>query len=349
MRYLLGKRGVDFQDFDITEDMEELRHYDPSIEIEILAQQFDQLDEQQKEFIRSQDYYSFRGLSGIDDFQKRVQSFLDRFGHMSDKTGEFDCVPWRENPDLILQLITSYQKGKSRSTSSLSWQDLSVGGFRGKILEVFYHRARQFRLSREMYSSLYTYNLLLFRTHYLALGDFFVRQGAICSREDIFYLYADEIKSYLSDHIDDGKLNTLVSQRKEEMKRFENVLLPEIIYGEEVPPIIPPETEMLTGIPTSRGYYTGRARLIRGIGEFQKLEPGDVLIIPYSDVSWTTLFSKAGAVIAESGGMLSHSSIIAREYNIPAVVSVPGAMQLVDDCMVSIDGYKGEVLIHKNT
>ncbi len=349
LRYLLGKQGVDFQDFDLTEGMDELKQYDPSIEIEILAQQFDKLDEQQKEVIRLQDYRSFQGLSGIDDFQKQVESFLERFGHMSDKTGEFDCVPWRENPDLILQLITNYHKVKSRSTSNISWQDLSICGFRGKMLEVFYYRARKFRLYREMFSSLYTYNLLLFRTYYLALGDFFLRRGIIQTREDIFYLYADEISTSINEGFSDGNINKLVGQRKEEMKKYENVLLPEIIYGEEVPPIILSEMEKLTGIPTSRGYYTGRARLIREIGEFKKLEPGDVLVIPYSDVSWTTLFSKAGAVIAESGGMLSHSSIIAREYNIPAVVSVPGAMQLADDCMVSIDGYKGEVLIHKST
>jgi pyruvate,water dikinase len=58
------------------------------------------------------------------------------------------------------------------------------------------------------------------------------------------------------------------------------------------------------------------------------------------------LFARAGAVIAESGGILSHSSIIAREYNIPAVVSVSGALNLDDETMVSIDGFKGEILVH---
>jgi pyruvate,water dikinase len=86
--------------------------------------------------------------------------------------------------------------------------------------------------------------------------------------------------------------------------------------------------------------------VVRGIGDFKKLVPGDVLVIPYSDVGWLPLFARAGAVIAESGGMLSHSSIVAREYGIPAVVSVSGALQLSDDMLVSIDGYRGEVHIH---
>jgi pyruvate,water dikinase len=88
--------------------------------------------------------------------------------------------------------------------------------------------------------------------------------------------------------------------------------------------------------------------VVCGIGDFAKLENGDVLVVPYSDVGWTPLFAKAGAVISESGGMLSHSSIIAREYNIPAVVSVTGATQLTDHTQVTIDGYKGEILIHNS-
>jgi pyruvate,water dikinase len=74
-----------------------------------------------------------------------------------------------------------------------------------------------------------------------------------------------------------------------------------------------------------------------------------VLVIPYSEVSWSPLFARAGAVVAESGGLLSHSSIIAREYNIPAVVSVEGATRLEDDVIVTVDGHKGEVIIHKTS
>ena len=87
--------------------------------------------------------------------------------------------------------------------------------------------------------------------------------------------------------------------------------------------------------------------MVKGIRDFPKVEAGSVLVIPYSDVGWTPLFTKAGAIIAESGGILSHSSIIAREYNIPAVVSVAGACQIKDNTLVSVDGYLGEVLIHE--
>jgi pyruvate,water dikinase len=102
----------------------------------------------------------------------------------------------------------------------------------------------------------------------------------------------------------------------------------------------------LIGVPASIGYYTGSVRIVTGIHDFSKVKDGDVLVIPYSEVSWSPLFARAGAVVAESGGLLSHSSIIAREYGIPAVVSANGAMKLRDNMCVSVDGQKGIVIIH---
>lgn len=74
-----------------------------------------------------------------------------------------------------------------------------------------------------------------------------------------------------------------------------------------------------------------------------------MLVIPCSDVGWTPLFTRAGTVIAESGGIPSHSSIIAREYGMPAVVSVPGACQIPDGTPVTVDGQRGEIVVHPGT
>jgi len=101
----------------------------------------------------------------------------------------------------------------------------------------------------------------------------------------------------------------------------------------------------LKGVATSRGHYIGPARIVHGPSDFKKIKVGDVLVIPFSDVSWTPLFSKASAVISESGGILSHCSIVAREYGIPAVVSVTGAIKIVDGTILAVDGYNGKIQI----
>ena len=86
---------------------------------------------------------------------------------------------------------------------------------------------------------------------------------------------------------------------------------------------------------------------MQGLSDFEHLCIGDVLIIPFSDVGWTPLFARAGAVVAESGGILSHSSIVAREYRIPAVVSVSGACRIPDGAMVTVNGYTGDIMVAK--
>jgi pyruvate,water dikinase len=135
----------------------------------------------------------------------------------------------------------------------------------------------------------------------------------------------------------------MISQRKAEMERCSAVTPPDILYGDQPPPVRARVSGVLKGTPTSRGLYRGPVRVVQGIRDLAKVEEGDVLVVPYADVGWTPLFTRVGAVVAESGGILSHSSIVAREYGIPAVVSVAGACALRDGTIVSVDGYRGEI------
>jgi len=342
----LEKMGIDFQQFNLTDDMPEIREYDPNDHLERLNHLFRQLEPGVQEQIRNSDYRAFLELPGIGGLQLEFVKFLEQFGHLSDSGGDFGSVAWRETPDLILKVMIDFQKSSEQPRSKIQLQDLRLKGIQGRLLTLLYHRARQFRILREKHSSLYTYTLMLFRVYHLALGDRLVKRGLLQDREDIYYLYDSEIRRLVAGQETGEMFASWVTQRKAEMEQYRDVVLPEVIYGDVTPPIIAASNEKLTGTPTSRGYHTGKVKVVRSIFDFPKLEDGDVLVIPYSDVSWTPLFAKAGAVIAESGGILSHSSIIAREYNIPAVVSVAGAMQLCDNTTVTINGYKGEIMVH---
>jgi phosphoenolpyruvate synthase/pyruvate phosphate dikinase len=226
--------------------------------------------------------------------------------------------------------------------------DLPLHGIQGLSFRIFYNRARQFRLYREQISSLHTFGLGLLRAYFLALGDRLVERDWLDTADDIFYLYKNEILQAVQLGQARDELRQMVVMRQQEINAAQDVQLPEIIFGDQPPPLVPNNLSRLRGTPTSPGYYSGKIKVIRGIAEFSKLELGDVLVIPYSDVGWTPLFAKAGAVVAESGGILSHSSIIAREYNIPAVVSVTGALNLPDLTIVTVDGFQGEVIIHED-
>ena len=87
--------------------------------------------------------------------------------------------------------------------------------------------------------------------------------------------------------------------------------------------------------------------VVRGTEDFARVATGDVIVIPFSDVSWTPLFARAAGVVAEAtGGILSHAAIVAREYGIPCVVGVTGACDAIPDGVpVVVDGTAGTVLV----
>jgi pyruvate,water dikinase len=180
------------------------------------------------------------------------------------------------------------------------------------------------------------------------MGQILVQRGWLDEAHDIFYLTDIQVKSAIQSREPLTDYRALVAHHKAEIERYRDIPLPPTIYGDEPPPVQDPRHEKLIGIPTSIGHYTGPVSAVRGIQDFPKVKQGDVLVIPYSDVGWTPLFARAGAVISESGGLLSHSSIVAREYNIPAVVSANGAMLLKDDTVVTVNGHTGEVFIHSS-
>jgi pyruvate,water dikinase len=328
--------------------MDELRRFEPTWHLAGLSRAFRALSPAEQEAVRQSTYEEFLELPGIASFQRSVVGFLDEFGHLSDSGNDFSHEPWRENPELILDMIAHQDVVKDRGAKKVGFADLPVTGLRRWRLRLLYRRARAFALYREAVSSLYTYGYGLFRDLYLALGERFVQRGLLASREDIFFLYAGEIREMVNGEVEGDQVCQQVQDRKRQMDTVRDLSPPSTLYGEEAPPLDPSARAGLRGVATSRGHYTGPVKVLRGLQDFAKLSQGDVLVVPYSDVGWTPLFAQAGAVISESGGILSHSSIVAREYGIPAVVSVPGACSLADHTIVTVDGYRGEVLVHSD-
>jgi pyruvate,water dikinase len=344
----LEREGVDFASSDLTGDMEEMEQFDPNAHLARLSQRFAELDPNLQDRIRESTYHEFLELAGVESLQRGIARFVDQFGHFSDSGNDFSYEPWREKPDLILQMVTNYTAPEGKD-EQVRVGDLQLSAWRRPFFRWTYNNARRFRWYREAVSSLYTFGYGLFREYFLALGEHLVRRGILAQPEDGFFLYLDEIRKLVAEGHLESDCQEMVRGRKTEVEQVQDIVPPSTIYGQEAPPVDPNQGSGLQGIPTSRGHYTGPARVLTGIQDFGKLQEGDVLVVPYSDVGWTPLFAKAGAIVAESGGILSHSSIVAREYGIPAVVSVPGALQLEDGISVTVDGYRGEIIVHEST
>ncbi len=160
----------------------------------------------------------------------------------------------------------------------------------------------------------------------------------------MFLLTLGEVGAALHDDLPDAA--RVVASRRAEMAEAADLHWPETIVGDDPVPIMGrARARVLTGVPTSRGRHTGPARIVTSLARAGDLGTDDVLILVAADVTWTPLLLRAGAVVTETGGMLSHASIVARELGLPCVASVEGATDIAEGAMVCVDGASGEVLV----
>jgi pyruvate,water dikinase len=219
--------------------------------------------------------------------------------------------------------------------------------------------AQRFAPMREEQCSEFTLGWPLMRRAVFRLGNQLREQGALTDAEDAFFLTRDELFAALNASEVQGSLAAALAHRRLTWQR-QRRLAPPLMLG-ELPPMMtkflaqyddairtPGEAseEGLRGVPASPGRATGIARIIRDLEEFNRLQPGDVLVAPVTTPAWTPLFARAAAIVTDTGGIGSHSSIVAREYGIPAVIGTGDATaRLRDGQLVTVDGNAGLVAI----
>jgi pyruvate,water dikinase len=210
-----------------------------------------------------------------------------------------------------------------------------------------YLRAGKYRLYREMISSAYTNIYGMFRILFLKSGESMVEKGYLKDSKDVFYLTLEEFERLLDSPDEDviKALQIQIRQVKEEIEKYSDIALPAIIYGEAPPPIATANETVYRGIPVSPGIFEGQIVVVKGYSDFKKPVAGKILVIPFSDVGWTPILSHAGAIVAESGGILSHASIVARELGLPAISSVDHACNLQDGSMARVDANHGILIL----
>lgn len=106
------------------------------------------------------------------------------------------------------------------------------------------------------------------------------------------------------------------------------------------------DEHLLRGLAASRGVYEGPARRVSDPSEFARIAQGDVLVTESTSEAFNILLPLLGAIVTDSGGLLSHAAIVAREYGIPGVVGTRQATELIPDgARVRVDGGAGEVTV----
>jgi pyruvate,water dikinase len=189
------------------------------------------------------------------------------------------------------------------------------------------------------------------------LGRRGVEAGLFAHPEDVMMLLEGELDDYVADP---SSFREIIAERLAEYDDLFALEPPFIIAADPAPlsqwrrrserqmPALK-EGDVLAGLGGGSGRYTGRVCVLTDPADMARLEPGDVLVAPFTDAAWTPLFLIAGAVVVDVGAMNSHAVVVSRELGIPSVLSVTtGTTQLRDGMEVTVDGTSGTVTVESS-
>ncbi len=298
-------------------------------------------------------------------FLDQLRAFLARHGHRCMVEAELLYPRWVEQPDQVIQSLTSYlgmetapaafndsaTKRREEATAQvereLKWAQRPR--FRWQLDRL--HRFTRLRDNGQHY----VVKLMLPMRHlYAELGRRWASRGWLNAPDDIFFLVTEELSSVIA-HAEQANagldLAANAAARRAAYEYWFTQPTPDALDSAGAPAASPTtDGNTLTGLPASPGQITGRARVVMSPAEAASLQPGDILVTRATDPGWTPVFSIIGGAVLEIGGPLSHGAIVAREYGLPAVVNVAQATQRIRDGQtIHVDGARGQVMLEPGT
>jgi pyruvate,water dikinase len=289
-------------------------------------------------------------LPGGEEAREAIQGWLDKYGMRG--VGEIDITRprWSERPSMLVPLILSNVRnfepgaGKRRFEEGLRTakrkedevlarlRALPDGEQKAREAKAMIDRLRTFAGYREYPKYFIVSRYFAYKLALLAEADRLVAAHVLGDREDIFYLTLQELRDVVGTREVD---HDLIWERKEAFHAYRALTPPRVLTSEgemlngayrrgDLPP------GALVGLAVSAGTVEGRARVIFDPADAD-IEPDDILVTRYTDPSWTPVFVGIRGLVTEVGGLMTHGSVIAREYGLPAVVGVEQATRLIPD------------------
>src|SRR5215213_1854511 len=289
-------------------------------------------------------------------FRQALREFLDSYGNRETVSPLVISAPtWADDPTPVLGMIkilveerpqpTAVRPSAAAERRLLEHRLLRSPRRRAAVLRAI-EAARQAIAFREDTHFHATRAIPILRHMLLEAGRRLVEAGVLPEAQDVFHLHLEELEALPEpDHLspaDARRIRTTARDRAE--RRAELAGVPMLNTASLVSPATSAKDALVTGVPASGGRATGPVRVIREPTEFGALRGGDVLVCPYTNPTWTSLFQRAAAVVVDSGGIGSHAAIVAREYGMPAVMGTgSGTAVLVDGQQITVDGDTGRV------
>ncbi len=290
----------------------------------------------------------------VDDkelFKKGFDTFLKTFGHRCIYEADLRNKRWNEDPSYLLGLIKEYAihdsfdniHKKQKNDSEKTWQkiDNKVPFFLRIYIKKLLKKSSEGVAIKEMAKSTYIRFLESARKLFLECGERVGLDSFHCTQTELIMILDDKVRC-------DG-VKKLIVKRKELFDKQEEIEAADIIVDEKatfVPPILQADGKSYKGIAVASGKVQAKVKKITHPDQYSKLKKGEILVAPSTDPAWTPMFLKASGIVLQTGGYLSHGSIVAREYGIPAVVNISGVMSLLEDGQeILVDGDMGKIVI----
>lgn len=306
-------------------------------------------------------------LPGGEAVSSALRAYLEKYGMHCSGNIDITRPRWGENPTLLIPMILgnirNYEPGahlakvkqaqlevEQKTRELITRLDQLPGGNqKAKKAKRQISVLRNFIGYREFSKHALLQRYYLYKQALLKEAEKLVQNGVIHEKEDIFYLYFEELREVVKT----GSLDyNIVIRRKAEHEVHEKLVPPRVMTSDGE--VIPGDYDSgklpagaLAGIPVSSGVTEGRARVLLKM-ENAKIEEGDILVTVFIDPSWSPLLVSVKGVVMEVGGVMTHGAVIAREYGLPAVAGVENAAKRIKDGqMIRLNGTEGYVEILK--
>ena len=289
---------------------------------------------------------------------EEIQQFLREYGHKKSIELDPGTPAWSEQPGYILDLVSSsmenqrYKQVKAEFEQNSRNAEAAIERIHQRLLDAGSRRAahkarkllKDFREMfgvREQSKFVITQGLQLVRNSLHDIGTALQQSGRLEQSTDVFFLRLSDLES-------DRDLRQLAAENREAYARNSRLKAPRLLtsLGEAIhsAQITSDRDDVLCGVPVSPGSYEGRVRILHRPEHGSKLRSGEILVTTGTNPAWTPLFLKIGALVMECGGPISHGSVVAREYGVPAVSGVAGATEILrDGQLIRLNGETGTI------
>lgn len=272
---------------------------------------------------------------------KEFSRYITRHGHRSISEMDLRVKEWACDPQPLIETLQVSVRGllgQPVKKSHTATQSASTGNIlyqqQNAVIRYLVRIARGGVVGREFSKSRLIAIKRMFKQAYRELAQMMVVEKFLPDVDAVYFLTHEELGECLNSPAS-SQWGERALLRREAMKEQQALQFPDVFVGKPSPlqPDLSqlPADKIVRGKTVSRGCVTGIAKVARVVSEANKLEAGDILIAPITDIAWTPYFSLIGGLATDIGSAVSHGAVVAREYGLPAIVKTDIGTQVFQD------------------